>query len=191
MGRNLRRDCPVCEGSPARQPDCRPCAGSGLLRNVPYAREPWNELVLNLWLGGHDYAPPGSDWNGEEAPKITSLQFHTVISFYQRPSSPQTVPAEDVAHHYYRMPDGVLTDDDLREVYRLSKLAVSVLDRPAPVLIRCQAGLNRSSLCAGYALMQIGFPPERAIEHIRNVRSPFALCNEDFVDYLMRGLPDG
>lgn len=187
--RHFRPDCPVCQADPERQPDCRDCAGTGLLRNVAYCQDPWNELIHNLWLGGHDYSPDGA-WLGEEAPKITSGQFHTVISFYQRPDSKRTVPAYDVAHHYYRMPDGVLTDADLREVYRLSKVAIEVLDRPAAVLLRCQAGLNRSSLCAAYVLMQVGFDPETAIRHIRKQRSPYALCNEDFVDYIMRGLPN-
>lgn len=196
MARNFRPDCPVCEGNPALQPDCRDCAGSGLLRNVSYCKEPWNELVHNLWLGGHDYSPSelaadaAAAWIGIETPKITSQQFHTVISFYQRHSSKQTQPAPDVEHHYYRMSDGVLTDADLREVYRLSKVALEVLDRPSPVLIRCQAGLNRSSLCAAYVLMQIGFTPDQAIAHIRKQRSVYALCNDDFVDYIKRGLPD-
>lgn len=187
--RNFRPDCPVCEGRRELQADCRECAGSGLLRNVPFAREPWNELVLGLWLGGHDYSPDG-EWGGRECPKITNIQFNTVISFYRRPSSDQCKPAADVKEHYYRMPDGVLTDADLREVYRLSKVALEVVDRPGNVLLRCQAGLNRSSLCAAYALMQVGFTPERTIELIRQKRSPYALCNEDFVDYIQRGLPE-
>lgn len=180
--------CVECRADPALQPDCRACAGSGMLRNVPFARDPWNQLVLNLWLGGHDYSPDG-EWGGRETPKITSDMFNTVISFYQRDGY-QTTPMGDVGHYYYRMPDGELDEQDLNEVYALSKVALEVINRPAPVLLRCQAGLNRSSLCAGYVLMQIGFTPEKAIDLIRQKRSPYALCNSSFVEYLMRGLPE-
>jgi len=181
--------CIECHADPVIQPDCRACAGSGLVRDVPYAKDPWNQLVLNLWLGGHDYSPDG-EWDGQETPKISSDMFNTVISFYQRFGSPQTSPGLDVQHYYHRIPDGPLDEQDLNEVYALSKVALAAIDRPSPVLIRCQAGLNRSSLCAGYVLMQMGFTPERAIKLIRDRRSPYALCNLDFVDYLMRGLPE-
>lgn len=52
------------------------------------------------------------------------------------------------------------------------------------VLIRCQAGLNRSSLVAALTLIQDGHDPEDAIRVLREKRSPFALCNRFFVDYL-------
>jgi len=52
----------------------------------------------------------------------------------------------------------------------------------------CQAGLNRSSLVAAYALMLAGATAADAIELLRQERSPAALCNPAFADWL-RALP--
>lgn len=190
MSRKFRETCPVCVADCEKQPDCRDCAGTGLMRNVPFAKDPWNQLVRNLWLGGHDYSPPGDDsWRGQLAPKIYSNMFETVISFYQLPHEEQSIPAEDVNHWYHRMPDGLLTPADLDRVHQMVDIAVDCLDRDKPVLIRCQAGLNRSSLCAGFVLQRIGFTAAQAIDLIRQKRSPYALCNEDFVEYLHGRIP--
>ena len=54
------------------------------------------------------------------------------------------------------------------------------------VSVLCQAGLNRSSLCASLVLMKEGYDPKDAVDLIRARRSPHALCNEDFVRYLER-----
>jgi protein-tyrosine phosphatase len=52
------------------------------------------------------------------------------------------------------------------------------------VLVRCQAGWNRSGLVTALALMKDGHKAKDAIDLIRARRSPHALCNEDFVRYL-------
>lgn len=53
------------------------------------------------------------------------------------------------------------------------------------VLIRCQAGLNRSGLLTALVLMLDGWEAEEAIRTIRATRSEVALCNDDFVDWLV------
>src|SRR3954471_17732753 len=52
------------------------------------------------------------------------------------------------------------------------------------VLIRCQAGLNRSGLVTALVLMLEGSDAESAIRRIPQRRSPWALCNHDFVTWL-------
>lgn len=160
------------------------------MRDVPFAKDPWNQLVRNLWLGGHDYQAEDGSWRGQMAPKIYSNMFHTVISFYQTPHEEQSVPAKDVKQYYHRMPDGLLTSKDLRQVKRMADVAEACLEREQAVLIRCQAGLNRSSLCAGFVLQRIGFTADQAIDLIRKRRSPYALCNLDFVEYLHGRTPN-
>ena len=55
-----------------------------------------------------------------------------------------------------------------------------------PVLVHCQAGLNRSSLVAARALMFEGRPAVDAIAVVRKRRSPACLCNQAFEEYLLR-----
>jgi predicted protein tyrosine phosphatase len=61
---------------------------------------------------------------------------------------------------------------------------VSTCMDAAPVLVHCQAGLNRSSLVAARALMLRGRSADEAIALIRQQRSPACLCNTAFEDYL-------
>lgn len=52
-------------------------------------------------------------------------------------------------------------------------------------LVHCQAGLNRSGLLAGLALVLDGSSPRQAIALLRSSRSPAVLCNKTFEDWLL------
>ena len=174
--------CVVCLGDPEVMADCEACAGSGLVRNVPFANSRWNEIAPNLWVGGHDWSPDGS-WAGVsiEADEVAEANFQLIISFYKRwGASPP-----GITEVYQRIPDGDLDEEDLRSVKALGKYAAEQSQVGVKTLIRCQAGLNRASLCSGFALINLGYSPERAIAHIRNTRSKYCLCNASFVNYLM------
>ncbi|WP_099021220.1 protein-tyrosine phosphatase family protein [Mycolicibacterium palauense] len=58
---------------------------------------------------------------------------------------------------------------------------INVCRKDGPVLVHCQAGLNRSSLVTARALyMQGGMSGADIVAHLRNVRSPAVLCNPAF-----------
>lgn len=58
---------------------------------------------------------------------------------------------------------------------------VNLCRRTGPVLVHCQAGLNRSSLVVAKALWLSGFGTgNQIIKHIRSTRSAACLCNETF-----------
>ena len=69
---------------------------------------------------------------------------------------------------------------------QILELAQLVLDSCAdgPTLVHGQAGLNRSSLVAGAALILDGMSPSEAIQLIRTRRSPACLCNKSFEKFL-------
>jgi hypothetical protein len=52
-------------------------------------------------------------------------------------------------------------------------------------LVHCQAGLNRSGLLAGLALVRAGMEPAAAIALLRKSRSPAVLCNKVFEEWLL------
>jgi 8-oxo-dGTP pyrophosphatase MutT (NUDIX family) len=56
------------------------------------------------------------------------------------------------------------------------------------VLVRCQAGWNRSGLVVGKALVATGIPGSHAVEMISQARGSMALCNRTF-RALVLGLP--
>lgn len=76
--------------------------------------------------------------------------------------------------------------DDEPDAAQVDALArwVSVCMDQGPTLVHCQAGLNRSALVAGAALIHRGLMPEVAIDLLREQRSPAVLCNETFARWM-------
>lgn len=65
---------------------------------------------------------------------------------------------------------------------------VNLCRQTAPVLVHCQAGLNRSSLVTVTALAHEGMPVGDAIDLLREKRSSACLCNPAFEEWLRNGL---
>ena len=53
------------------------------------------------------------------------------------------------------------------------------------VLVRCQAGYNRSGLVVALALMRLGFTGQDAVARVRIARGPYALSNPHFLARLV------
>ncbi|MGW3960398.1 protein-tyrosine phosphatase family protein [Amycolatopsis sp. NPDC005003] len=140
--------------------------------------EPWNEIRPGLWMGGHVRA-------GEE-PVVVGLEFDLVLSLYQRAGHG---PPPGVEHHFAEMPDGPLTEAQIAEVERFAVLAAAAVRAGRKTLVRCHAGLNRSGLVVAQTLVELGLGVPEAIALIRQRRSPWALHNPLFVEYLESGLP--
>jgi len=178
---NLREGnviCVVCRGDKALMPDCSECVGRGHLDRVPYCARPWDEVISNLWLGGHDCQPAGAPPQGDCIPVD---EFDLVVSLYSRPGFG---PSEGVRHIRYRMADSDLDPEHHTRLDEMAEHVAGALRNGERVLVRCQAGINRSSLVCGLAMLRLGWGAEEAIERMRKVRSPYVLFNQSFVDYL-------
>lgn len=141
---------------------------------------PWSEIRPGLWMGGHVWVGP----DGEERAVVTT-QFDLVLSLYVCEGHG---PAPGVEHHVAEMPDGPLTAAQIEQVRRLAALATDAVRAGRTTLVRCHAGLNRSGLVVAQALVELGLGVPAAIELIRQRRSPWALNNQLFVEYLESGL---
>jgi hypothetical protein len=150
-------------------------------RNNPPPESPWNEIRPGLRMGGHVVA--GLD--GEE-PVVVRREFDLVLSLYERAGHG---PASGVEHHFAEMPDGPLSEAQIGEVERFAVLAAEAVRAGRPTLVRCHAGLNRSGLVVAQTLVELGLGVPAAIALVRQRRSPWALHNELFVQYLETGLP--
>lgn len=62
---------------------------------------------------------------------------------------------------------------------------VNICRKNGPVLVHCQAGLNRSSLVTGLALVLSGMPAADAIQKMRERRCKAVLCNKAFEQWLL------
>ena len=142
---------------------------------------PWSEIVPNLWMGGHER----TDHEGFIVPVVVEREFDVVYSLHRDPGHG---PSTGVADHYLAIPDGLLTAEQLREVYGFASAATLSWHSGRKVLIRCRSGLNRSGLVIAQVLVNNGSPVEEAVELIRTRRSHRAFNNQSFVDYLTTGL---
>jgi protein-tyrosine phosphatase len=126
-----------------------------------------SQIQDNLWQGGCE--------NGLELPHF----FKYVVSLY--PWKQYAVKHEIDGYLTVRMFDSL--DQQMAEVEAIAAI-VNIWRKQGPVLVHCQAGLNRSGLVVCAALMQDGMTAQEAIALLRAQRSPASLCNPAFEEYL-------
>lgn len=127
-----------------------------------------SQIAGNLWQGGC-----------EDGLKLPSF-FKAVVSLYKWER--YDFDPEQVAYHEVTMYD---SNDrpDYGQIKSLAELVSRLMDE-GPVLVHCQAGLNRSSLVVAATLMERGMSALDAIALIRSKRSPACLCNTTFEQFL-------
>ncbi len=131
--------------------------------DVPFV----SEIADNLWLGGC-----------EDGLVLPDFIDH-VVSLY--PWESYEVRHRLRSRTEVRMLDSV--DQGFEQVDELAAW-VNECRTTGPVLVHCQAGLNRSSLVAARALMLAGSTADDAIATLRQRRSPACLCNPSFEGWL-------
>jgi protein-tyrosine phosphatase len=149
--------------------------------DIPAPDSPWSEIVPRLWMGGHEFA----GHSGEREFAVVRDEFDLVLTLLRLPGHG---PDEGVEHHVWPIPDGPLDGTQLAGVMRLAQTASEALEEERRVLVRCYHGYNRSGLVVAQSLIREGRSPDEAIRLIRSRRSPWALHNELFVEYLRTGL---
>lgn len=140
--------------------------------NVPFDVPFISEIDDNLWQGGCD----GS--------LVLPAHIAHVVSLY--PWENYKVKHDLASFVQFRM-----YDSEFQAMDQVLELAEWVNRRrqSGPVLVHCQAGLNRSAAVAGAALVLAGRTPDEAIALMRERRSPAVLCNRSFESWL-RSLTD-
>jgi protein-tyrosine phosphatase len=128
-----------------------------------------SEIAPNLWQGGC-----------EDGVILPDFIKH-LVSLYPWESY-------NVRHELHSALLVRMYDSDDQTFEQIEELArwVNLCRTTGPVLVHCQAGLNRSSLVAARALMLEGMSADDVIRTVREKRSPACLCNRAFEDYLRR-----
>ena len=139
----------------------------------------FNEILPNLFMGGTldsktiDCAQPLQEFQSER-------DFDCIVTLYA-----WAAPANwGVEERRLGFPDAQIIEEYLEPIHEMAAWAHSRWKSGKKVLIRCQAGLNRSGLLTALVLLQEGHSPKQAIELIREKRSEWALCNSDYVTYI-------
>ncbi|WP_030965501.1 protein-tyrosine phosphatase family protein [Streptomyces sp. NRRL S-378] len=150
-------------------------------RGVPEPDEPWSEVSPGLWMGGHFW----TDGTGKVRPAVAVDEFDLVISLFTLAGHG---PHPSTQHMVTVLPDGPLTADHIHSVQELARTAAHALRDGRTVLVRCHSGYNRSGLVVAQSLIELGHTADAAISLVRQRRSPRALNNETFEQYLTTGL---
>jgi protein-tyrosine phosphatase len=132
-------------------------------------------------MGGHEF----KGLSGQLEFAVVRDEFDLVQTLLRLPGHG---PDPGVEHHVWPIPDGPLDGTQLAGVIRLARAASDAMDEGRKVLVRCYSGYNRSGLVVAQTLVRRGGSADEAIRLIRTRRSPWALHNELFVDYLRTGL---
>jgi protein tyrosine phosphatase len=144
-------------------------------------RNLWNEIVPRLWLGGTDDSDVTYYGNKKQDAFITVKNFDFVVSMYAS-SLPVDWFVQEIRFGIW---DSNMEDFSTEELRDIVQLAHKAWKNNKRVLIRCQAGLNRSGLVMALVLIREGYEPAEAIRIMRENRSSMVLCNRNFVRWLM------
>lgn len=141
--------------------------------NTPFSMPIITHVEGNLWQGG---SPADA---GGRLPGF----FRFVLNLYPW-AEYHWDPGDNVEYEMWR--HRLYDASEVPDVDLLERMAAWVNARRAlgPTLVHCQAGLNRSGLVTGLALVRSGMTPDAAIALLRDRRSPAVLCNEVFEKWL-------
>lgn len=139
----------------------------------------WSEVIDGLWQGGtadHDI------YDRLAKPMITPKEFDTVITMYAYANPVDWF----VKEMRYGVWDSNMNDFAVEELFEIVRFAHTEWKKGKKVLIRCQAGWNRSGLITALVLMREGMEARKAINLIREKRSKYALKNQVFTEWLLK-----
>ena len=141
----------------------------------------YSMIVPNLFQGGTDDLDVIHLAQTNNNPR-TDLPFDAIVTMYAwaRPADWQ------VQEFRYGIDDAAITDVDLNRLRQAVEFGYDRWKAGDRVLVRCQAGLNRSGLVLALILIKDGLTPSEAIAQIRQNRGEDALFNNNFHNWLMQ-----
>ena len=149
-----------------------------------YPTEPFAEILPGLYMGG-----TADDATVDVSMPLQGLGdpnlFDAVVTLYSW-AQPMGWGVEEMR---YGFADASVEHFDTERLLRVSRWAFDRWNAGEQVLIRCQAGLNRSGLVTALTMMHAGYEPADAIRQIRQQRSEMALFNDHFVNWLLLQAP--
>lgn len=142
-----------------------------------------SEILPNLWLGGTDDSDTISDAQNEfDERSITKKDFDLVVTLYAW-AQPVDWFVREIRYGFF---DAGVDEfrDSFTVMFNLAADAHRAWKQGDRVLIRCQAGINRSGLIMALVLMKEGYSSTDAISLMRSKRSEYVLINRDFENLL-------
>lgn len=143
-----------------------------------------DEIATGLFQGGT--ADDDVVWLGASQRLRGDYPFDVVVTLFAD-ANPVPWGVEEIR---FGFPDATLSDSDAARVVRIARSAHRQWMSGAQVLVRCQAGVNRSGLVTALMLMLAGYSAASAIELIRERRGAVVLNNPHFEEWLLTSATD-
>ncbi len=141
----------------------------------------YSMIAPNLFQGGTDDLDVIHLAQTNNRPR-TDLPFDAIVTMYA-----WARPADwNIQEFRYGVPDASIKDIELDRLRQAVEFGYDRWKQGDRVLVRCQAGLNRSGLVLALILIKDGLTPQEAINRIRDGRGPDALFNENFHAWLLK-----
>jgi len=141
----------------------------------------YSMVAPNLFQGGTDDLDVIHLAQTNNRPR-TDLPFDAIVTMYA-----WARPADwNIQEFRYGVPDASIKDIDLGRLRQAVEFGYDRWKSGDRVLVRCQAGLNRSGLVTALIMIKDGLTPIEAINTIRESRGPDALFNENFHAWLLK-----
>lgn len=139
----------------------------------------YSQIQPGLFMGGTEdddvcFGPAGAN-----SPK-DNLPFRAIVTMYAW-AKPAYWEIQEMRYGIY---DSNMEDLDLERLGEVVQFAHKHWKKGDRILIRCQAGLNRSGLVTALVLMLEGTTANEAILCIRQNRGSDALFNQNYVNWL-------
>ena len=139
----------------------------------------YSEILSGLFMGGTDDADV--IYVAAHHRTGSKLPFEAIVTMYA-----SARPADwSVQEFRYGIPDASIQEIDLSRLKEAVEFGFKRWKAGDRVLVRCQAGLNRSGLVTALILMKDGLEAPSAIEQIRRQRAELALFNMEYVRWLI------
>lgn len=141
----------------------------------------YSMVAPNLFQGGTDDLDVIHLAQTNNRPR-TDLPFDAIVTMYA-----WARPADwNIQEFRYGVPDASIKDIDLDRLRQAVEFGYDRWKQGDRVLVRCQAGLNRSGLVVALILIKDGLTPIEAVARIRDNRGDDALFNQDFHKWLLK-----
>jgi len=163
----------------------RGCHQGKVLTNVRPESLTWHET--DQLIARQDEIIPGL-WQSGTPEDHTPIfdRFDIVFTMYaMAPKASSGNWIQPLVDRRFEFHDGYCTPTVKDKAIRAATEACAALDNGATVLMRCQAGINRSSLVTALVLINRGMEPKQAIDTIRSKRDERCLSNDSFKNWLL------
>ena len=151
--------------------------------NVAYPDSEYHEILPKLFLGGHVWQENGRIRDGRNSSVSADKTLDYVVSAYIDIFN-ETYPRCDTRLVIFDDTENGLTEDTWEQISSAVEEVVARWKQGQKILVRCQAGYNRSGLLMSLILMRLGYTADGAIELIRKLRGKDVLVNKAFENYV-------